>query len=69
MQTMRTTDEMPTTMKGNQNDKTKGKDIMPSSAIEKPEKQPHEGTKTGVKLGEGEEECSHEEKKTIQNLI
>ena len=69
MQAMGTMDEMPTAMKGSQNDKTKGKDIVYSSTIEKSEKQPHETVKAKVKLGEEEEECSHEEKKTVGALM
>ena len=69
MQAMGIMDEMPTAMKGSQNDKTKGKDTMYSSTTKKLEKQPHEAVKARVKPREEEEECSHKEKKTLQNLI
>ena len=59
IQVMGTMDEMPTTRKRSQNDETKGKGTMYSSTI----------MKARVKLKEREEECSHEEKKRLQNLI
>ena len=52
MQAMRTMDEMSTAMKGSQNDKTKTKDTVYSSATDKSEKQSHEAIKVRVKLGE-----------------
>ena len=69
MQAIGKMDEMPIAMKESQNDKTKGKEIVYSSTIEKSKKQPYEAVKIRVKLEEEEEKCSHEEKKTLQNLI
>ena len=54
MQAMGTMDEMPTAMKESQNDKTKGKDIVYSSATKKSKKQPHKAVKARVKPTEGE---------------
>ena len=42
---------------------------MYSSTIKKSEKQPHEAVMARVKSGEEKEECSHEKKKALQNLI
>ena len=49
MQAIGTMDEMPTTMKGSQNDGTKGKGTTYSLATKNLEKQPHEATKARVK--------------------
>ena len=69
MQAMGTMDEMPTAIKGSQNGVTKRKGTLYSSATVKLEKQPCEAIKAKVKLEEGEDECSHEKKRTLQNLI
>ena len=69
MQAMGTMDEMSAAMKRSQNDGTKGKGTLYSSATKKTEKQPNEVVKARVKIGEEKKECSHEEKKTLQNLI
>ena len=55
--------------KGSQDDKIKGKGVGCSSTTPKPEKQPHEAVWGKVKPMEGKEEGSHEERKTLQNLV
>ena len=55
--------------KGSREDKIKGKDVGCSSTNLKLEKQPLEVVGAKFVLGEGKEDCSHEEKKKLQNLI
>ena len=55
--------------KGSQVDKIKGKNVGCLSTTLKLEKQPHEAIGAKVEPGEGKKDCSHEERKTLQNLI
>ena len=55
--------------KGKQDDKFKEKGVGCSSTTPKPEKRPYETVWGKVKPMEGKEEGSHEERKTLQNLV
>ena len=55
--------------KGSQDDKIKRKDVGCSSTTSKPEKLPYEAVWGKVKPMEAKEEGSHEERKTLQNLV
>ena len=55
--------------KGSRDDKIKGKDVGCSLTNLKLEKQLLEAVEAKFELGNGKEDYSHEEKKTLQNLI